>query len=222
MRNLLGARLLVCVLLGAGLSIAAQAATTPKTAAVDENLPTFLATGDAMAGEQKSATCAACHGAKGISAIPANPNLAGQGAAYIVQQLMAFKSGERNNAIMAGMVAALQPQDMQDLAAFYASQPAAEGVSKAEGLELGQNIYRGGVTSVGIPACYGCHGPAGAGNDAASYPALAGQHAEYTATSLKNYRAGTRGGEGNPMNAVAARLSDQEIDALANYLQGLY
>ena len=121
------------------------------------------------------------------------------------------------------MVAALEPQDMADLAAFYAEMPAAEGISKNEDIELAQQIYRGGITSAGIPACSGCHGPAGAGNDAAKFPRLAGQNAEYTALALQNFRSGARANDpGSMMRMVAHRLSDREILALSNYLQGLY
>lgn len=194
-------------------------------AAVDEStLPTVLAAGDAAAGAAKAATCAACHGTDGAAAVPAYPNLGGQGAAYLNKQLMEFKSGARNNAVMLGMVAALEPQDMLDLSAHYASQPAVDGTSAAsEDLSLGESIYRGGVTSAGIPSCAGCHGPAGLGNDAASFPQLAGQNSEYTVLQLKSFRSGERANDPQGMmGRVAKRMTDSEINAVANYIQGLH
>ena len=186
-------------------------------------LKATIASGDAAAGKAASAICAGCHGVDGVSAIPENPNLAGQGAPYLLKQLMEFKSGARNNAIMAGMVASLDQTAMENLAAFYAEQAPAQGTSASENLKLGQDIYRGGIASIGVPACASCHGPAGAGNDAAKFPRLAGQHASYTETALQNFRSGARANDANKMmQSVAARLSDAEIAALANYLQGLH
>ncbi len=186
-------------------------------------LKATIATGDAAAGKAASAVCAGCHGVDGVSAIPANPNLAGQGAPYLLKQLMEFKSGVRNNAIMAGMVANLDQAAMENLAAYYAEQAPAQGTSTDNNLKLGRDIYRGGITSIGVPACASCHGPAGAGNDAAKFPRLAGQHADYTMSTLSHFRSGERENDVNKMmRSVAERLSDTEIAALANYIQGLY
>ncbi len=199
----------------------ASEAKTDSPAAVPTK--TTIAHGDAAAGKAAAAVCAGCHGVDGVSAIPANPSLAGQGAPYLLKQLMEFKSGARNNAIMAGMVAALDDTAMANLAAYYAEQTPAEGVSTEENLKLGRDIYRGGIGAIGVPACASCHGPAGAGNDAAKFPRLGGQHAEYTASTLKQFRSGERANDANKMmRMVAARLSDEEIAALANYIQGLY
>ncbi len=182
-----------------------------------------LSHGDAAAGKAGSAVCAGCHGVDGVAAIKAYPNLAGQGAPYLVKQLMEFKSGARENAIMAGMVAALDEKAMNDLAAFYAELPSAEGVSVPEDLAIGRNIYRGGIASIGVPACMSCHGPDGGGNDAAKFPALSGQNAEYIVLALQAFRSGTRGNDVNKMmRIVAERLSDKEISALGNYVQGLH
>jgi len=199
--------------------IAADSAKKSIPAAIQ---PT-IATGDAAAGKAASAVCAGCHGVDGLSAIPANPSLAGQGAPYLLKQLMEFKSGARNNAIMAGMVAGLDQTAMENLAAYYAEQAPAQGVSSAENLELGRDIFRGGIASIGVPACASCHGPDGAGNDAAKFPRLAGQHADYTISALQNFRSGARANDPNKMmQTVAGRLSDAEIAALANYIQGLH
>lgn len=182
-----------------------------------------VAEGNAEAGKTKSATCAACHGADGNSVAPTWPKLAGQHADYLAKQLKDFKEGQtRSNAQMAPMVAGLSDQDMDDLAAYFAAQTQTPGVAKEENLELGENIYRGGVTESGIAACIGCHGPAGKGQFGANYPQIAGQHADYTVSTLKEFRAGTRSNDpGSAMRNVAKRMTDAEITAVANYIQGL-
>jgi len=186
-------------------------------------LKATIAAGDAAAGQAASAVCAGCHGVDGIATIKTYPNLAGQGAPYIYKQLTEFKSGARENAIMLGMVAALSDDDMKNLAAHYAALPVPEGVSAAENLELGRQIFNGGITSIKVPACASCHAPNGIGNDAAGFPLLSGQNAEYTALALQSFRSGARANDpGNMMRMVAERLSDTEISALANYIQGLH
>ena len=169
--------------------------------------------------------CVACHGADGNSALPVNPNLAGQHPEYIVKQLMNFKSVDgapalRQNAIMAGFVASLSEADMHNLGAWFRSQTLKPAVaSNKELAELGQQIWRGGIVEKNVPSCAGCHGPSGLGNPA-QYPALQGQHPEYTAAQLTAWRQGERGNS-SQMSAIAARLSDLEIKALAEYAAGL-
>ncbi|MFK7963528.1 MAG: cytochrome c [Burkholderiaceae bacterium] len=169
--------------------------------------------------------CAACHGADGNSALPVNPNLAGQHAEYTYKQLSNFKSIDgatpmRNNAIMAGFAATLSDADMRNLAAYFAAQTPKPAVAKDKDLaELGRQIWRGGIAAKGVPSCAGCHGPTGLGMPA-QYPKLQGQHAEYTAAQLTAWRQGERGNSAQ-MAAIAARLSDQEIKALAEYAAGL-
>ncbi|WP_439639859.1 c-type cytochrome [Nevskia sp.] len=180
--------------------------------------------GDAAAGAAKAAVCGACHGAGGNGGVnPAWPKLAAQGSKYIYTQLVAFKSGKRNNAVMAGQAAALSEKDMADLAAYFAAQPAVPGVASESAVSVAQKLYRAGDASRGLPACAACHGPKGAGNPASAYPHVAGQNAGYAASSLRAYRAGERGQEGNGqmMAAVAKHLTDAEIDALSSYLSGL-
>jgi len=186
-------------------------------------LKATIASGDAAAGQAAAAVCAGCHGVDGVATIKTYPNLAGQGASYIYKQLVEFKSGVRENAIMLGMVAALSDDDMKNLAAYYAEMPAAEGISAAENLEAGRQIYAGGITAIQVPACASCHAPDGAGNDAARFPALSGQNAEYIVSALESFRSGARANDpGNMMQMAAKRLSDEEIAAVANYVQGLY
>ncbi len=171
--------------------------------------------------------CAACHGADGNSPIPANPKLAGQVPEYLQKQLANFKpaagkKADRENPVMAGMVTNLSPDDMRNVAAYYASQQAKAGTAKSQDtLALGQKIWRGGDSVKGLPACAACHGAAGAGLPA-QYPRLAGQHAEYTEAQLKAFRAGERKNDANRMmQTIAAKMSDPEIRAVADYIAGL-
>jgi len=179
--------------------------------------------GDAAAGATKAAPCAACHGAGGNSAMPAWPNLAGQGSPYIVHQLKAFKAGERKNPIMQAQAAPLSETDMADIAAYMTTQKVRPGLASKDAVAIAEPIFRGGDAARGLPACASCHGPRGAGNPGASYPRIGSQHAEYTAAQLQAYKAGERGAgaQGQMMQAVAAKLSDQEIQALASYVNGL-
>jgi cytochrome c553 len=181
-----------------------------------------LAAGDATAGKQKSASCAACHNADGNSTNGEWPKLAGQGAKYAAKQLREFKSGERANAIMSGMAAPLSDQDMEDLAAYFASQTITGGEADPELVALGQALYRGGNLASGVSACSACHGPNGAGNPEAGFPALGGQHAQYTETQLKAFRSMERANDaGQMMRNTAMRMTDAEIKAVASYIQGL-
>ena len=166
--------------------------------------------------------CAACHGADGNSVSPANPSLAGQGAAYIATQLSYFKAGTRKNAIMPGFAAALSPDDMKSLGAYFEKQTPMPRSAKDKTLaELGQKLYRGGNAATGVPACAACHGPGGAGIPA-HYPRLSGQYADYTYAQLKAYNGGERAsGNAAVMKGVAAHLSDGEMKALGEYIAGL-
>lgn len=180
------------------------------------------AAGDKTAGKAKSAVCAGCHAADGNSVNPEWPKLAGQHESYIYKQLVEFKSGARQDALMAGQVAALSDQDMQDLAAYFAGQVGSEGQADEATLAEGEALYRGGNNAAGIAACMGCHAPNGKGNPMAKFPALGGQHATYTINQLKNFRSGARANDaGKMMRNVAVRMTDAEIEAVANYIAGL-
>jgi cbb3-type cytochrome c oxidase subunit III len=194
-----------------GALIAAMA-VMPAAQAIDVNKGATIA----------QSVCAACHGADGNSVLPANPNLAAQHSEYIAKQLANFKAGERNNAIMASMVAALSPEDMKNVGAYYAKQKTKEHAARDEKLtQEGAKLYRGGNMQNGVPACTGCHGPDGAGMPA-QFPRIAGQYSDYTLTQLKAFRAGERANDpAKMMRLVAAKLSDREMQALAEYLSGL-
>lgn len=171
--------------------------------------------------------CAACHAADGNSQIAVNPKLGGQIPEYLNKQLANFKAAagkkaERDNPVMAGMVAGLSPEDMRNVAAYYAGQPAKPGAAKSKDLvALGQKIYRGGIAGKGVAACASCHGPNGAGMPA-QYPRLSGQHAEYVEAQLKAFRSGERANDpGSMMRGVAEKLSDREIQGVSDYIAGL-
>lgn len=182
-----------------------------------------LAAGDTAAGKAKSAACAGCHGGDGNSTNPEWPKLAGQHASYVTKQLMDFKSGARKNATMAGMVAGLERQDMEDLAAYFQAQERGPGEADPDLVRLGERIYRGGLPRKGVAACIGCHGPRGSGNPPAGFPALAGQHATYTAKTLTDFRRGDRANDpNNMMRMVALKLSETQIKAVSQYIAGLY
>ena len=181
------------------------------------------AAGDASAGEAKSTTCMACHGADGNSTNPEWPKIAAQHEKYIDKQLNDYKAGRRVNAVMLGMVAALSPQDMADLAAFYATKIRTGGFASESRAALGEKIYRGGNAKTGVPACMSCHGPSGAGDPLGGIPSLSGQHAKYIATQLYAFRDGERANDPKSMMRDAARwMSKEEIEAVAEYVAGLH
>jgi cytochrome c553 len=180
--------------------------------------------GSVEAGRAKSATCAACHGVDGNSVTPDWPMLAGQHASYIVRQLRAFKEGERTDVTMKPFADMLSEQDMLDVAAYFEAQtPTPKGADPSL-VTLGQQIYRGGVPGRGVAACIACHGPQGDGNPLAAFPRIGGQHAAYTTKQLNLYRTGDRRSDievNQMMRNVASQLFEDEISALASYVQGL-
>jgi cytochrome c553 len=174
-----------------------------------------------------SQVCAACHTQDGNSVIPANPVIAGQHPEYAFKQLTNFKSeggkpAERPSPVMTGIVAGLSRDDMANLAAYFGEQQAKPRTARdPELVKLGQQIYRGGILKKGVPACASCHGGNGAGIPS-QFPRLAGQHAQYTTDALTAFRAGSRANDANRMMRVTAeKLSDQEIRAVAQYIEGL-
>lgn len=185
-------------------------------------LPMGLQAGDPARGQQLSQACSACHGSDGNSANPEWPKIAGQHAEYIHKQLMDYKSGRRENALMAGQVANLDEQDMRDLAAFYARQQTEPGTADEAVAERGERIYRGGIPASGVAACTACHGPTGQGNPAAMFPVVAGQHARYNSDQLRYFRSEQRANDnGRMMRNLAARMSDADIRAVTEYMAGL-
>ena len=196
--------------------------------------------GDATAGAAKAGACVACHALDGNGTDPTlYPRLAGQSERYISRQLALFKSGERVNGVMMAFATALSAQDMRDIGAYYATQKSGAGIaddtaiaeknSAYDGMkffEVGQKLYRSGDPSRAIPACMACHGPSGAGNPGPAYPHVGGQQSWYTARRLQEYRAGTHTERDpalfNKMAEIAKPLTDQEIQALASYMQGLH
>lgn len=184
--------------------------------------------GDPVAGEAKSTTCGACHGADGNSAAPNFPKLAGLGEKYLLKQMMDIRSGLRYVASMAGQVDNMSDQDLADIAAYYDAQTRTREVADEELIELGRKVYMAGIMERKVAACSGCHSPTGRGNAPGGFPALAGQHADYIAAQLKMFRKGyedpsgrVNDGDSKIMRTTAFELSDLEIEAVANYASGL-
>lgn len=183
-----------------------------------------LVEGSVESGKARSLTCAACHGQEGNSANPMWPNIAGQNAPYLLAQLEAFKNGSRNDPLMSSQAMLLSADDMRNLAVYFESLPAAAmPVADTKIIATAEALYRGGNEETEVAACLACHGPTGRGNPAAKYPALNGQHAVYTAKQLRDYASNKRQSDGKTriMREIAARLTEDEIVALAAYVQGL-
>jgi cytochrome c553 len=181
------------------------------------------AAGDAANGQTLSAACGGCHGADGNSPTAMFPKLAGQHAKYLEKQLQDFKSGKRPGPTMAGMAATLDDQGMMDVSAWYASQTKTIGEADASLAAKGQTLYRGGNPKTGVPACASCHGATGDGVGSAGFPSLAGQHADYTVGELERFKSGERSNDhASMMRDIAARMSKAEMDAVANYMQGMH
>ena len=198
--------------------VLALAALLAGPALAETKPPAFVP--DAAKGQELAATCLACHTADGTRGLPANPILQAQHPEYIAKQLDEFKSGKRQNAIMAGMAAALSDEDMKHLAAFFGSKkPVAGAAGNKDTVRLGEQIYRGGIASKQVPACSGCHSPNGAGIPA-QYPRLGGQHGEYTQAQLIAFRSGARANNAQ-MTTIAGKMNDREIAAVADYIAGL-
>lgn len=179
--------------------------------------------GDAVKGKEKSAVCAACHSVDGNSLIAVNPKLAGQGEKYLIKQLQDFKSKDRDNAVMFGMAGMLSDEDVANVSAYYSSQKVQHTAVADEYIQTAQKLYRGGDSDRDIPACIACHGAKGNGMAAAGFPAIGGQHPAYTMATLKAFRGGSRSNDENGiMRDVVAKMSDEQITALANYLAGLH
>lgn len=197
---------LAIILMSVGLTSVAQAA------------------GNVTAGEKiVTGVCAACHGVDGNSVITTNPKLAQQHPEYIAKQLANFKSGERKNPVMSGMAASLSAEDMANVAAYFGAQKAKVGSAKTNAAgSLGEKIYRGGIASVGVPACASCHGATGAGIPV-QFPRLSGQHADYVVAQLKAFYSGERANDNaKVMRMIAAKMSDADMAAVADYIQGLH
>ena len=175
---------------------------------------------DPAKGQALAQVCVACHTADGSRGSPANPILQGQHPEYIVKQLQEFKSGKRKNAVMMGFASGLSDEDMRHIAAFYAGKAAKPGAAKnKDTIRLGEKIYRGGILEKNVPACAGCHGPAGSGIPA-QYPRLGGQHADYTEAQMIAFRSGARANSAQMMS-IASRMSDVEIKSVSDYIAGL-
>lgn len=180
-----------------------------------------MAVGNVSKGKVLSGRCVGCHGVGGVSSNPDWPSLAGQNEGYIAKQLADFKSGIRKNALMKVQVAGLSKHQMADLGAYYAAQKSPRAMAKnAKLAKMGENFYRGGNSRTGVAACMACHGPTGRGIPP-HYPAVTGQHAKYTVAQLRAFKRGARSNDNKVMSQIAFRMSHDEINAVAAYMQGL-
>lgn len=201
---------------------ASAAPAEAKTGAAEAATPK---PGDATAGAAKAGVCAACHGIDGNPASSQYPKLAGQHETYIVRQLGLFKSHKRDNPIMMGFVAPLSEQDMHDIGAYFASKTSLPGVADTKLVARGEQIYRGGDAAADTPACMACHAPDGRGNPGAGYPQIGGQFADYVMPKLKDWHDGKSWGDDDHakiMPAVVKNLGEQDIAAVASYIEGLH
>ncbi len=195
-----------------------------------EELKNLQAQASAERGKTKTTTCVACHGLDGKGITPDIPNIGGQYETFLLEELLEYKEAAsgvpgqgRANPIMSGMVASLSDEDLADLAAYYAEQPVAVGQADPELVAWGERVYRGGIVSEEVPACIGCHGPQGEGNELANFPKLSGQNATYLASQLKAFKEGTRGGGTNDiMHSVVHHMTTEDMEAVASYIQGLH
>ncbi len=209
----------------AGRADTQAAPTQPPAQSQPAPQPPGDVLGDATAGQGKAAACGACHGADGNSTDKQYPKLAGQNEAYITRQITLFQTQKRQNAIMMGFAASLSVQDMHDIGAYFATKSSLPGVADEKMLARGQAIYRGGDANLGVPACMACHGPDGRGMAGAGFPQLAGQWADYVQAKLKDWKNGTTWGDDNNakiMPEIAKKLGDDDIAALASYVEGLH
>lgn len=198
-----------------GLSLEAVAAT-PANKSADKAPVVEKKTAEQIV----NTVCAACHAPDGNSVITLNPKLSGQHPEYLEKQLTEFKSGKRANAVMSGMAAMLSEEDMKNLAAYFAGQKLTLGQAKTNGAgSLGEKIYRGGIAATNVPACAACHGATGAGLPK-QFPRVGGQHADYTLAQLRTFRTGERA-NAPMMMAIATKMTDAEMAAVADYIQGL-
>lgn len=194
----------------------AMAAFSGQAFSADEAVATEKRTADQIV----NTVCAACHGVDGNSAISLNPKLAGQHPEYLEKQLTEFKSGKRANAVMSGMAASLTEEEMKAVATYFSAKAPTLGAAKENGKgSLGEKIYRGGIAKTNVPACASCHGPNGAGLPK-QFPRLAGQHADYNLVQMKAFRTGERA-NAPMMMAIATKMTDSEMAAVADYIQGL-
>lgn len=202
------------------------ALTTLFVTALSMHASAQTVVGDPDAGAAKAAVCGACHGQDGNSSIAAWPKIAGQHAEYAARQTRLVRDQKRDVPTMYPMVMNLSDQDIADIAAYFEQQILIPGVADEALVDAGQRLYQSGNMEAGVPSCAACHGPSGRGIKGAHYPSLQGQHADYTADRLRRYRAGENNGSDDPyshiMVAVARELSDEEINAVSSYIEGLH
>jgi len=179
--------------------------------------------GDPVAGKEKAMLCFGCHGEDGNSADSATPKLAGQYGIYISKQVRNYLASTRTHMVMSGMAATISDADLDDIAAYFASQPMMKG-DHPSGNKTGKELFENNDLPRMMVRCNSCHGEAGKGlaPDNPVYPVIGGQHKDYLLAQLINFRKGLRNNSpGGVMNITVHRLSDVELEALADYASGL-
>lgn len=185
-------------------------------------LPAAAIAQEAVPLAERLQLCASCHNPDGNSTVPENPRLAGQDAAYLARQLADFKNGSRPSPVMAGIVGLLADKEFKPLAAHFSAQKPAGPTARAEpaAVARGKHIFDEGIIGSAVPACSGCHNEDGSGSD--KYPRITGQHAAYVVQQLAAFKSGARANDGKAvMQAVAKRMKDEEIQAVADYIATL-
>ncbi|WP_446810429.1 c-type cytochrome [Methylomonas sp. 2BW1-5-20] len=199
-----------------------------KTAVAEQSSDTLLrmGSGNPVAGKQKSESerCQECHGETGNAEDARIPKHAGQYAGYLVKQLRNFQSGERRHDIMMKMAADLSPADIEDIAAYFASQKTMQGDGSGNNKPVAKNLFLNGDRTRDIPSCVSCHGENGKGKvaDNVIYPVIGGQNKMYLRRQLVNWKLGERKNSPDAvMNQVSKSLNEDEIEALVDYISGL-
>ena len=206
------------------VSLGFSASILSVTATANEAEGTAKKAADAANGQKLSATCAACHGADGNSVNPDWPKLAGQHASYIEKQLHDFRADKRADPVMSAQAKGIKSKsDIADLEAYFSSKKIKLGSGAPDKVALGEALYRGGNLTSGVAACSGCHSPDGAGNPAAKFPKIAGQQTKYVIKQLKSFKTGARSNDtGKMMRNIAIKMTDAEMEAVAEYIAGLH
>jgi len=201
------------------------AASTPVKSGTDDSpeaIQQRSGPGNPAAGKEKSELCQGCHGEEGISAEGFAPKLAGQYSKYIAKQLRNFQAGTRVHQIMSAIAATISDDDLADIAAYFASRNKMKG--EGSNNKLGEQLFLHGDMSRMMVACVNCHGVNGKGKTPTNpvFPVIGGQHKDYIRGQLINFRAGDRSNSpGGVMNIITQKLTDAELDALADYVSGL-
>jgi len=189
-----------------------------------ETIQLRIGDGDTVSGKGSSELCQGCHGEDGNSIDPLIPKLSGQFDQYIAKQLRNYQAGIRTHQIMNAMAATISDEELADISSYFASNPKMKGTPSATPNEVGKNLFLNGKISKMVVACVNCHGVNGKGltPNTSMFPVIGGQHKGYLLKQLNDFKADNRFNSPNAiMNRIVRSLSDEELDALAEYVSGL-